>query len=130
MTPLPTLEELTALTTAEIAAVIRVNIPPEWVLKVEASKQGMWSAEILDDQGEVVFTYSYPDERLTLLSAFGFVWKRQYKPSSPVWQRKRHDLRSPGRQGIMHLPGADSIPDPGDFDPLSVYDPDPDRRSR
>jgi hypothetical protein len=125
MSILPSLEELTALNHAEIEALIRVNLPPghTFTFAEEAGEPwGVWTAEVSDMEGNVVFTSSYPDRRLTLLNAYGFVWRSRYKPQNPVWQRRRDDLREKARKGIMHLPGADAVPDPDDLNPGSVYD--------
>lgn len=125
MPVLPTLEELTALNLAEIEALVRVNLPADQVFTFEeepGEPWGVWTAEVCDAEGVVVFTSSYPDKRLTLLNAYGFVWRAHYRTKNPAWQRRRDDLREKARRGIMYLPGAAAVPDPDDLDPGSVYD--------
>jgi len=133
---LPTIEELTALSLEEIQALVLVTLPPDWSFDFEeepGERWGLWTAQITDAEGEVVFTSSYPDMRLALLNAYGFLWQRQHKPTNPVWQRRRDDLRDAARRGIMHLPGSEAVPDPDDLDPGSVYEEgsgSPTRRDR
>lgn len=125
--PLPTLEELSALDHTEIEALVRVSLPPEHTLTFQeepGEAWGVWEAEIRDGEGQVVFWTSYPDQKVVLLNAYGFVWRRSYVPRNPVWQRRRDDLRETARKGLMHLPGANVVPDPDDLNPGSVYDLD------
>lgn len=124
MAGLPPLEEVPNLDLSEVEALIRVSLPPEHVFTIAEERGGfwgVWTSEIRNAEGEVVFTHTFPDYRLTLLAAYGHIWRQQHVPSNPVWRRRRDDLRGAARRGIMHLPGSEAVPDPEDLDPDSVY---------
>lgn len=121
---------MTTWTVKEIQAAIRLYAPREWDVLIEEDEDGVWSVQFLDAEEQVLFETSYPDHRLALLNAYGFVCRRYFVPSNPIWQRRRDDLRSATRTGFMHLPGTENIPDPEDLDPLSVYDPNHIRRPK
>lgn len=121
---------MTTWTEMEIQAAIRVFSPKDWDFLLEEDEGGVWTAQFLDAEELVLFETSYPDQRLTLLNAYGFVWRRLYVPSNPVWQRRRDDLRVVARTGLMHLPGTENVPDPEDLDPSSVYDVGPTRNPK
>jgi len=128
--PIPSLEEMTTWTDHEILAAIHGYMPQEWSFAFSSSEDGVWTGTFKDAEENELYEACYPDKRLALLTAYGFVWRRLYIPSNSVWQRRRHDLRSVARHGVMGLPGAKDIPDPDDFDPASVYDLDSTGRSK
>lgn len=129
--PLPDLETMTAWTEAELLAAIQVYGDADWVFSFEEEGEtGVWAGTFYDAEGKVLFETRYPERRISLMNAYGFIWRRLYKPTNPVWQRRRDDLRVAARSGLMHLPGQENVPDPDDLNPASVYDVDPTRRTR
>lgn len=115
----------------EVQAAILTNLPDDCVfLLAEEAGTGVWTAQFVDLDGASLFESSYPDRKLTLLNAFGYLWGRFYQPRNPIWQRRQGDLRVAAREGLMHLPGSEALPDPDDLDPFAVYDLDPPRRNR
>ena len=115
------LETMTTWTLDEIRASITLMLPKDWTFTLSDEGEEVWRVVIQDDQGEVAWDDAYPEPRLVLFNAYGYLWRRSYVPAHPMWQRRRDDLREVARRGMMHVPGAEGIPDPGDFDPDSVY---------
>ncbi len=115
---LPSLDDLPLLTTVEIVGVIRAHLESEQTFVFEEEEGGVWVARIAGPAGETVFEYAYPDQRMSLFQAFGFLWRNQHVPSDPRWRRRSGDLRVAARRGVMHVPGGENIPDPDDLDPF------------
>jgi len=115
-------------TEIEILAAIQTYMPQEWEVYMDEDR-GVWNIQ-LRDEDEVVFETTYLDKRIALFNVWGFVWRRLYKVSNPIWERRRGDLRVPARHGVMNVPGGTDVPDPDDLNPSSVYDLDPTRRPK
>jgi hypothetical protein len=115
------LETITTWTLDETRAAITLLLPEGWTHTVFEQDDGVWGVEIYDVESTEIWADSHPDLKLVLLNAYGFLWRRSYVPSNPMWQRRRDDLREVARRGMMHVPGAEDLPDPEDFDPDSVY---------
>ena len=105
----------------EAEAALRAMLPAGWRFEHQ-DHEGEWLARLRDDAGEVAFESVYPDARLVLFNAIGFLLNRVQSPSRhPLWSRgARQDRRGPRRPGELGLPSLGPIPDPADLDPAAV----------
>lgn len=115
---MPSVEEMTAWTTEDIEAEIRVSLPKNWQFEHGCSETGGW-AIIRDEEGETKWeTAMVPDERLLLFNAYGWLITRSAVPRLPAWARRKGEIPKP-LVGHFSLPGV-SVPDPEDLDPAEV----------
>jgi hypothetical protein len=116
-----TVEEMTAWTAEEARAAVVAALPPGWQHRYD-HEDGEWTAELIDPEGQVQYTSTYPEPRLVLLNAYGYLLARQPAgPRHPLWSRgAREDRRGPRKAGDLGLPGLGPTPDPADLDPADV----------
>jgi hypothetical protein len=118
---LPSLEEMTAWSTEETLSEVYSILPANW--KFRYGTGGPYpTASIIDEQGGVRWESGFPDFKMLLFDAYGWLREHLHKqdPSHPAWEtRKRDDFRVPctGKVGLANSP---PVPEPGDIDPDEV----------
>lgn len=120
MVTLEEMVEVAGWSTDDAQAALQAKLPAGWRLSYE-HEEGEWVVQLIDDQGVVAFESVYPEPRLVLLNAYGFLHRRAAGPVHPMWAGGgRADRRGPRAPGELGLPGFAPTPDPDDLDPAAV----------
>ncbi len=127
------IEELVALPIDALEAEVRASLAPGWSFECELDVENGWYGILRDaEQATVWEQYCSLDPQVVMLSAYGWLHYRDYKPVHPSWVR-RSQKPAPPRTGRMTRPGLDEEAGlPADLDPeaaRSVYCP-PDQTKR
>lgn len=114
---MPSLEEMTIWSTEDLNRQIQLCLPPGWTMQ-SLSEDGIYSATVLDQAGDVQWRGQRTDYRLLQLDIYGWLITRGVKPQSLAWSRR--DNLTPKKVGRDIGLGGPTIPDPEDLDPEEV----------
>lgn len=116
---MPTIEEITAWSEADLSDEIEALIPEGWALRIEANIEGYWEVSIdrLSEGSDPIieFLESHIDKRLALLNIYGALWARKSRVSvDPNWTNRKELTK----QAVSI--NSSSVRDPEDLDPSEV----------